>query len=173
MRIHTSLTMQEVDDLARSIPQVSVAWIGKHGSRKRDHAVEIRLHGSSSHQTQSNDGNAATWDEWGAFISAVFERDQTAIVGEYWSPEFFRWTTNARFGGWHFDSMSLADQRYVATGIPEDTHPQHHFQFTGETAGGSINVYECSKCSAVLRRIAYGHDLSEVFEADELIVGFK
>lgn len=37
---------------------------------------------------------AATFDEWGAFIAAIFERDPGAIVGQYNSPDELRraWT---------------------------------------------------------------------------------
>lgn len=97
MRIHTSLTESEIRSIALSVPRVTIAHSAKHGSRKRTGAVEIRLHGSSPRNTQANDGKAATWDEWGVFISRVFESDPEAIVGQYQTVDMFEEVTRYRF----------------------------------------------------------------------------
>lgn len=148
MRIHTTLDLSDITSAAHAVPGVSVSAISRHASRSRAHGIEIKLHGSSSRQTQSNDGNAATWDQWGQFIANVFDADPDAIVGVYPDQNYFTWFTSARFT--------------PGSELPDDTHPQHKWDYTGRSAGGSYDVYSCTKCSAQTRRMAFGHSFEEI-----------
>lgn len=97
MRIHTELSAMHIINIANSVPGVSIAHIKRHGSRKRRVGIEVRLWGTSPRRTMSKDGYAATWDEWGVFISKVFEADSDAIVGDYKTRDMFEEITRWRF----------------------------------------------------------------------------
>jgi hypothetical protein len=60
-------------------------WASVHtqGSRSRERAYSVRLSGSSKHTMQNLPDKSATWDEWGEFISALFDIDPKAIIGIY------------------------------------------------------------------------------------------
>lgn len=57
--------------------------LNPHGSRKRANAFEVQLSGSSRYSAQSGQWKAATWDEWGNVIDALFKIDPKAIIGYY------------------------------------------------------------------------------------------
>ena len=58
------------------------------GSRKRDHGFTVYLEGSSPRRSQHDrDAYAATWDEWGIWIAALYDIDPEAIIGQYSSRE--------------------------------------------------------------------------------------
>lgn len=86
MRIHTdNLGHQDIAGAAAKA-HVDLIKIEACGSRKRDHAFEVGLSGSSARQSQTRTdfpARAATWDEWGNFIDALFEREPTLIAGPY------------------------------------------------------------------------------------------
>lgn len=84
---------------------------GPMGSRKRAARFVVKLSADAgadrfgTRRRWANSGSwgfvggslgekAATFDEWGVFIAAVFERDPGAIVGQYNSPDELRraWT---------------------------------------------------------------------------------
>ena len=97
MRIHTDkLTTQDVCREAFKVG-VAVEYLGSHGSRKRDHAYEVALSGSSPYAGASTavgyPYKAATWDEWGLFIAALFKLEPTAIIGHYNGVENFEQIT--------------------------------------------------------------------------------
>lgn len=138
MRIHTdTLTERDIYDACR-IAGVSAPVFSRHGSRKRDHAFEVILSGSSSHNSNGNEFKAATWDEWGVFFTVLFERDPQMFAGvknwNYDGARHFHYRTDDRF------VYSDPGQRF-----PADTHPQHKWRGTG---GDSQH---CTKCSAILR----------------------
>lgn len=100
MRIHTSLTQQEVYS---SLPDGVHANIMRHNSRKRDHAYEVTLYVHTKddlHRRFGNSGGygaatdvAATWDEWGIWMANIYEKDPDAIIGWYESHSHFLDTT--------------------------------------------------------------------------------
>jgi hypothetical protein len=66
--------------------------IGQAGSRQRKQAFVVRLSGSSRYALQGmvdRGEKAATWDEWGNFIDAIFTQDPNAICGQYKSRDDF------------------------------------------------------------------------------------
>lgn len=63
--------------------------IAEEGSRSREFGFVVRLSGSSKSVMQRLPDKAATWDEWGIFIAAIFDADPDAICGWYKSREDF------------------------------------------------------------------------------------
>lgn len=99
MRIHTDkLTTGDFYDAARKAG-VTIDRNGMHGSRSRAHAFDFILSGSSNRrQNFGGDGQAATWDEWGIFLSWLFAVDPDATVpGVYDGLGEFERKTFARF----------------------------------------------------------------------------
>ena len=93
MKIHSNtLTAQ---DIRAAVPDgcylaghyIDDEWATVHllGSRTRDHAFSVRLSGSSKSTMRSLPDKSATWDEWGIFIAAIYERDPDAICGGWYS----------------------------------------------------------------------------------------
>lgn len=117
MRIHTdTLTKQ---DLWAKLPDGCDLEVTSHGSRKRDHAFEVKIEarrGTDAHGIKRayarNTGNrgadtyypsgyegyqtpvdewdrAATWVEWGDWMVELFKLDPRAIIGPYDGPDEF------------------------------------------------------------------------------------
>lgn len=136
MRFHTdTLTTKDLHDAAR-VARVDMEFTS-HGSRSRDHAYNIRLLGESRRRPNSGkrgagDDYAATWDQWGVFISYLFDRDPYMTTQYYADLDEFQYRTDYRFnvpGYW-----------------PSDAHGDHRFKFNGVP-----RQQECTKCSAVTR----------------------
>lgn len=78
------------------------AEVTVHGSRSRAQSFNVSLTGNSTRWTnsgQSGSGHehAATWDEWGMFIQALYEIDPKALIGQYGTYETFAKCTFGRF----------------------------------------------------------------------------
>lgn len=103
MKIHSdTLTFQDIlECVPRGCylasfehPHIGYTNIGFEGSRKREHGYVVRLAGSSPYRMQRLPDKSATWDEWGIFIAAIYERDPDAVVGWYKTrAEFIEITT--------------------------------------------------------------------------------
>lgn len=166
MRIHTdTITHQDVVEAVRAAGVVTevTAWgtevrsvrltdpgVRHHGSRKRDHAFEVGLLGTSSRATNSGiygagSGKAATWDEWGMFLGALYEKDPLMFAGHYQHAAYFHWVTGGRF-------RDLT---------PAGQHKNHRWVYQGEVLTGSYRVSEC-KCGALQRHLAYGVKFSDI-----------
>lgn len=139
MRIHTSATLDDIYQAAR-VAGVGFTGVSRHGSRKASHAFEVGLTGSSSHRSQWRQSNcqAATWDEWGIFLAAVFEVDPNASATYYANADDFHWQTGDRFR-----TLQRVDQ-----------HARHKWSYVGESVTGSYWVHECA-CGAIMRRGNY------------------
>lgn len=140
MRIHTdTLTERDIYDACRKA-KVSAPVFTRHNSRKRDHAFEVQLSGSSPYRSQGHGDHAATWDEWGVFLAHLFYRDPKAFVGSknwnYDGQEHFHYRTGHRFV-WRPDTFNY---------MPSDTHPRHKW-WTDGTGTGQF----CQNCTAVLK----------------------
>jgi hypothetical protein len=150
MRIHTD-TLRHVDlwDAAR-LARVEME-VTKHGSKSRDHAFEVHLTGESKRRPNRRgkggpDEYAATWDQWGVFLSVLFDADDgrtfepsAPMTCTYYSDraEFDRRTGN-RFNP---DGNDRGDE----TGYwPADYHGDHTFRYNGVPC-----QQQCTKCSAV------------------------
>lgn len=98
MRIHTN-TLTEAD-IRAMVP--STAYVGKlttHGSRSHARAFDLNLGGSgrTGGQWGQTDGKAATWDEWGMFLAALYKADPNAKTPYYTSASHFHRVTGGRF----------------------------------------------------------------------------
>ena len=92
MKIHSDIL--EHGHLVAALPDRVYARPLRCGSRKRDHGFIVYLAGSSPRRSQHDrDVYAATWDEWGIWIAALYDIDPEAIIGQYWSREDFYDTT--------------------------------------------------------------------------------
>jgi hypothetical protein len=158
MRIHTNLTNLTPARVASGAP-IHFEHHEEKGSRLRDRAFEVRLGGSGGLNNTglygAGDYNGATWDEWGAFLGALFAADPDAVCGGskrnpvYANAADFHWQTGNRFKGrpvepgdcncgakygWtpeskeaHFPGCATA---VTATYLPADTHPRHRWAYS-------------------------------------------
>lgn len=139
MRLHTdTLTRTEIREAARVAGHGVHVQIIDHGSRKRDHAFEVTLTGTSNRRpnsgTSRNDNGdtyAATWDEWGMFFASLYKIDPDMIAGAaYADAGDFHYKTGSRF-----EILTPAYQ-----------HSSHRWQFAG-----IARERECASCEAVQR----------------------
>ena len=132
MRIHSdSIRVSDLNAAARAA-RVDMEFT-THGSRKRDHAFNVNLTGESKRRPNRNhasDEFAATWDQWGVFLAALFDVDPNASMTYYDGSADFHYRTAHRF----------------ASGWPKDAHGDHRFKYDGIPYEQS-----CTKCSAVQR----------------------
>ena len=136
MRIHSDiLTLDDLCDAVKKLDGVYLHEYSEHNSRTANMAFEVKLAGNSSHRMQSDrDTHSATWDEWGAFIGAIFARDNDAVFGPS--------RKNAIYNGVAEFDYTTAHRFEDGSGeLPADTHKQHRWNYNG------YNL-ECAKCSA-------------------------
>lgn len=148
MMIHTNvLTRDEITAAARRAG-VGFERLEQRGSRRRARKFDVILEGSG--QTGGAWGNsgtygaaqyaAATWDEWGIFLAALFTVDPEVYTDAYDGAEHFRWSTGARY-----DALDVAAQC-----------KRHRWDYTGAAATGAYAVHQCRKCDAIRRFMVYG-----------------
>ena len=116
MKIHSSvLTAQDIHAATRAanMTGVNVFDLDTRGSRSRARSFLVKLSGTSNHRIAMGGAQAATWDEWGMFINALFLTDPDAKVGQYPTFEAFRESTCARF-----DDLTADDQHKNHTWEP-------------------------------------------------------
>lgn len=145
MRIHTDLLTTSDIHSAALIARVDYAEGGFtiHGSRKRARAFNVLLTGESRRRPNGgkrgairDDVFAATWDQWGVFLSVLFEADPEMVTPYYKDSDEFHHRTDGRF------EMKAGDSPWW----PTDAHGDHRFEFAGTPFEQS-----CTKCSAVQR----------------------
>ena len=104
MRLHTN-GIEHADTIrnamrsaAGNAPDVSVTSVTEHGSRTHRKAFEVALQGHGSRHRKnnaSNTGKAATRDDWGWFLAALYAIDGDMVAGPYKDrSDFARQTTN-------------------------------------------------------------------------------
>lgn len=79
MKIHSDILTVDHMQTAAKAARVSVVWpmFKPGGSQSRKNSFVVHLSGSSRYRAgfAGNNGlQAATWDEWGMFLAALFER---------------------------------------------------------------------------------------------------
>ncbi|AXQ62122.1 hypothetical protein SEA_SKYSAND_89 [Gordonia phage Skysand] len=133
------------------------AEITTHGSRIRTRALEVQLSGDASRRTNSGtrgagDEYAATWDQWGVFLSEAFRRDPDLLVGSkaypiYDGAEHFHWVTGGRYADMSYPGVSRG-------WTSENYHRAHRWGYADMSAGGNYSVSECTNhtCRAIIRR---------------------
>lgn len=131
MRIHTNSTMtwqqihaalSEQQKLGRIARHVSFKTLDEHGSRTHRAAFEIQLEaderdngrragnsGSYGALQPEHDGYAATYDEWGWLLAALFVIDNDMIVGTPRSPVYSGAENFHRRTAWTYDPERLID----------------------------------------------------------------
>lgn len=153
MRIHSDIITQA--QLLDALPATTyIDRLSKHRSQKRGHAFEVNLAGSGKvgGQWGQLDGKAATWDEWGMFLAALYTIDPNMHTPAYPSgADEFHWATGNRF----------------ATLTPDEQHKQHRWNWEGTSAGDTYTVHTCKgskavECTAMTRRTLWGHTYAEL-----------
>lgn len=166
MRIHSDhITTGDIYTAAR-FARVDVVDLAEHGSRKRDHAFNVKLEGESRRRPNGGasgrdyaSGYAATWDQWGVFLAILFDIDPGM-----WTPyddgrDAFRRRTFGRFeapalgkgvstnhnvvNGRGTDDTSVTVHRLGSAYWPADAHGDHTFRYAG-----TPREQACTKCSA-------------------------
>lgn len=118
------------------IRPIALESISEHGSRSHARAFEVKLSGDSARNGQYSTTKAATWDQWGEFLAALFRADESVTVPPvYESREHFHWSTAGR---------------YALEGNFEYCR-QHKWEPRGEHVTGAYSVFGCSKCDAIRR----------------------
>jgi hypothetical protein len=102
MKIHTDhVHISDMRDFIAAderLKNVALHLMEISGSRSHGNAFVIRLTGSNKSAPQNMPGcKAATWDEWGWFLAAIFDAEPTAKCGHYKDREHFNEQTNNRF----------------------------------------------------------------------------
>lgn len=141
MRLHTDvLTEADLLGATKNLPGV-YATVTQHGSRDYDRAFEVRLKGNGYTCNSGTSGagyeTGATWDEWGAFIAALYEIDPKARWGTAKYPVYRENNDFHDKTGWRF-----ADHKGQ---LPADTHKRHKWVWNYG------NAY-CTKCTAEIYR---------------------
>jgi hypothetical protein len=137
MKLHSDkLTYRDFLDAA-ALARVNIVDFEILGSRSRAKGFKFSLEGSSPYRRNfSNDGPAATWDEWGIFLAHLFSVDCQSHCGArgYRDEEHFHWCTGNRF----------------RTLTPQLQHKRHKWEYQGSACTGSYSVAEC-QCGALQR----------------------
>lgn len=108
MKIHSDTL--EVRDLyaachAAGMRGVTLEKCDERGSRSRKRSFGVALRGNSTRKPNPGTGRnrpdegeyAATWDEWGMFIQALYVADPDALIGQYGKRHVFEEVTRLRF----------------------------------------------------------------------------
>lgn len=146
MQIHTdTLAVGDIIRATDGLPDVHVD-VTQHGSRSRARKFDVTLSAVPRKGRRPRNSNrpamfdaAATWDEWGVFLTRLFDTDPGMTVPRvYEDPEHFHWMTGARF----------------SNGGPteQDRHDQHRWEFQGHSPQKTYVVHECT-CGAIHRHL--------------------
>jgi hypothetical protein len=140
MRIHSDhLDAREVQKAA-TLAGVGFTRFSLHGSRSRAGAFDVILTGASPRNQNGGSDKAATWDQWGVFLSTLFAVDPKMVTPYYADAEHFHWSTG---------------NRYAEFNLADDHVKGHKWEFSGDSAGGGYMVHECA-CGAIRRFIHRG-----------------
>lgn len=137
MRIHTSATEPDVR-AAALVARATIVRLSEHGSRTCERAFEVILEGESSRARNGGrygtetSNKAATWDQWGVFLAALYRTDPQLVCWAYSGAHEFHMRTAERFL-WG---------KTLQNGWPEDAHGDH--SWTWDNGMG-----QCRRCSAV------------------------
>lgn len=138
MRIHSNVITEDEVREAADHARVTFTRFGEGKSRTHSRFFDVILSGESRRHQNGGPDKAATWDQWGVFLSVLFDRDPNMICGAGKRPVYngaddFDFQTNLRFST-------------APTHWPADAHGDHTFRYSG-TPGQQ----DCTKCSAVKR----------------------
>ena len=136
MRIHTNVDESVIRNAAE-IARVRFTRFSTHKSKTAKFGYEITLSGESRRRQNGGDDYAATWDQWGIFLSVIYESDPNAKCWAYRDAGDFDYKTNDRFR-----PLELGNQKFYR---PSDNHGDHKWIV------GIPYMQKCKKCSAVRR----------------------
>ncbi len=105
MRIHTNLTIDQVRIAVNQSGGARVDKLVQHRSRTRPRRFDLILTGSSPYRQNRGDKQAASWDEWGIALNALFEADPQMVTSAYPSRSIFDLATGGRFRSLHADDQ--------------------------------------------------------------------
>jgi hypothetical protein len=103
MRIHTDTVRigglyKALDLVEAQAPDVTLENVSQHASRSHRYAFEVALRGHGERHTKrpngSSDGYAATYDDWGWFLAALYDVDPSIKAGPYKGRTDFNVKTN-------------------------------------------------------------------------------
>jgi len=101
-----------------------------HKARKRAYRFEIVLSGDSPFRNGHDSSYpAATWDQWGIFLNALFEIDPDISTQYYANREAFN---------------AITDDRFIALTY-EQSHRRHNWRYMPI---GRVLHYSCNGCTA-------------------------
>lgn len=164
MRLHTcAITASDLHDAAR-LAGVTFDTMTEHGSRAQHHAWNVKLFGSSGRRPNwgtsgvgsygVGDGEAATWDEWGIFLAALYRLDPLMKTPYYDNADHYHWVTGRRFV-----SLTHAEQHRVHKwGMGE---PHYSGLFSEVTCIGTKGPSNPG-CGAIRRWLIHGHKFAEI-----------
>jgi hypothetical protein len=148
MRIHSDvLTARDIYAATTAAGMHGVyAETMAHGSRSHRAAFEVKLTGNSSRRPNPGTGgryvdgdHAATWDEWGMFLAALFTVDPAAIVGTVARPTYA--------GREHFHAVT--GNRFRTLTAPYQHGGGGHRWDWDTVNGGQL----CTSCEATMARV--------------------
>lgn len=149
MKIHVdNLTAASIRLAARKAG-VSIVNLTEHGSRKATRAFNVNLEGDSNRRPNrqgardnmpGGTGFAATWDQWGVFLSVLFDIDPLVSTPYDTSASAFHVRTADRFNPDNPDNRANPDGFW-----PADAHGDHRFEYVGRPRQQS-----CKHCTATV-----------------------
>lgn len=165
MRLHTNTNLMGGFTRAAKIAGAEVFDLVSNDSRSHEHGFTVKLTGDAPSRPNGwdryNDGDvhAASWDQWGIFLSVLFDTDREMVVGSVANPVYanvydFDRKTNGRFArhmntdGVRLDPATMEHLTMpLGTYVPVDMHNRHVWDYQGElvTNGG---IFRCRKCTA-------------------------
>lgn len=154
MRLHSNTHLAGAIYNAAEVAGAEVFDVIHNDSRSHEHGFTVKLTGDAPNRPmywdrdRDGDVRAASWDQWGIFLSVLFDRDPDMVVGSVSSPTYanvydFDRKTNGRFATTQVDGGRVGPAR-----TPDDMHNRHTFDYRGVQATGG-HIYRCRKCTAV------------------------
>jgi len=147
MKIHATLVSAKDLRAAADRAGVTLTRFELLNSRTHAHSWDVLLSGSGRRGTQyvsRTESPAATWDEWGMFLGALFRREPTMRCGNTRRPIYadlshFSWVTDNRY-----DDLT-----------PDQQHRVHRWDTWHVNMTHAYSVKEC-RCGAVCRWLREG-----------------
>jgi len=143
MKVHTNVLTRDNFFEAADEAGVTINSISEHGSRSHARSFNVYLEGSSSRQSNGRDHKAATWDEWGHFMSILYTEDRDAMWG------------SKAWGYQNVDDFNFQTQNRFECGTPaSDPHAQHKWQYDHALSNplSGVSRHYCTGCSAQTAR---------------------
>lgn len=165
MRLHSNHNLAGAIARAAKIAGAEVFDVIHNDSRSHEHGFTVKLTGDAPnrpmHWDRDRDGDvrAASWDQWGVFLSVLFDVDRDMVVGSVSNPTYanvydFDRKTSGRFArhvnadGVRLDPATMEHLTMpLGTYVPTDMHNRHTFDHAGELATGG-GIFRCRKCTA-------------------------